>query len=531
MPFDSASTTDASLQRGEYLELWESTRFSQRQDPLGGDNPQNYRSIHLVQEGNGQNLDLPRNHELGASPQSTVEDIEGRGQPANDPENENRNLLEDQRSSNIRASGPPAWLSTALLGQPNQSLHDGVNADQCEREKWCPGCSACGQQSCVCSSSVHAGDTNATSFLNHTTYTHWLSVQSTGTHAGDSQHRSGEFGGADDFSIHRQQTQMVTELNLTAAHGRDAQPFLESLNHPLVAAPRYVGEYSRGDWDTTRQDTEWEELRKRSLIVNHPLYSDMLLKHVACLRVGTPIEQLPYIEAQLSDGPIVIQKYKVLGDQIADISREEQAELDHFMTQYPYILSNFSEVLQNHVFSDVTEAMMSCWQLEQELFALTGNGVRPTEGSGATMSDDDVDEYDSDYGAYEQGIDYHDSGGYGPLVPSESERTLMERMRQELKHELKQGYKSKIEDVREEILRKRRAGKLPDGTTTVLKAWWQAHAKWPYPTEDEKELLIKETGLELKQVNNWFINQRKRNWHNNPLINSQSDLKNKVRKR
>ena len=66
------------------------------------------------------------------------------------------------------------------------------------------------------------------------------------------------------------------------------------------------------------------------------------------------------------------------------------------------------------------------------------SGVRPTEGSGATMSDDDVDEYDSDYGAYEQGIDYHDSGGYGPLVPSESERTLMERMRQELKHELKQ---------------------------------------------------------------------------------------------
>jgi hypothetical protein len=31
--------------------------------------------------------------------------------------------------------------------------------------------------------------------------------------------------------------------------------------------------------------------------------------------------------------------------------------------------------------------------------------------------------------------------------------------------------------------------------------------------EDEKEKLIQETGLELKQVNNWFINQRKRNWH------------------
>lgn len=47
---------------------------------------------------------------------------------------------------------------------------------------------------------------------------------------------------------------------------------------------------------------------------------------------------------------------------------------------------------------------------------------------------------------------------------------------------LLQGYKEKIVDIREEILRKRRAGKLPGDTTSVLKAWWQTHAKWPYPT-------------------------------------------------
>jgi hypothetical protein len=28
--------------------------------------------------------------------------------------------------------------------------------------------------------------------------------------------------------------------------------------------------------------------------------------------------------------------------------------------------------------------------------------------------------------------------------------------------------------------------------------------------------LVQETGLQLKQINNWFINQRKRNWHSNP---------------
>lgn len=45
-----------------------------------------------------------------------------------------------------------------------------------------------------------------------------------------------------------------------------------------------------------------------------------------------------------------------------------------------------------------------------------------------------------------------------------------------------QGYRDKISDVREEIMRKRRAGKLPGDTTAVLKAWWNAHSKWPYPT-------------------------------------------------
>jgi len=33
--------------------------------------------------------------------------------------------------------------------------------------------------------------------------------------------------------------------------------------------------------------------------------------------------------------------------------------------------------------------------------------------------------------------------------------------------------------------------------------------------EDEKAKLVEETGLQLKQINNWFINQRKRNWHSN----------------
>ncbi|GMP72736.1 hypothetical protein CsSME_00030664 [Camellia sinensis var. sinensis] len=98
------------------------------------------------------------------------------------------------------------------------------------------------------------------------------------------------------------------------------------------------------------------------------------------------------------------------------------------------------------------------------------------------MSDDDDDQVDSDTNLFDGSLEGADILGFGPLVPTESERSLMERVRQELKHELKQGYKEKIVDIREEIFCKRRAGKLPGDTTSMLKAWWQSHSKWPYPT-------------------------------------------------
>ena len=58
------------------------------------------------------------------------------------------------------------------------------------------------------------------------------------------------------------------------------------------------------------------------------------------------------------------------------------------------------------------------------------------EGPGATMSDDE-DELQMGFSLDQSGC--HDMmTGFGPLVPTESERSLMERVRQELKIELKQ---------------------------------------------------------------------------------------------
>ncbi|KAJ8499177.1 hypothetical protein OPV22_009729 [Ensete ventricosum] len=276
--------------------------------------------------------------------------------------------------------------------------------------------------------------------------------------------------------------------------------------------------------ETAAGEVTWMNARYKAEIVAHPLYEQLLAAHVACLRIATPVDQLPRIDAQLGQSQQIVSKYSVLGNN-GQMPGDDK-ELDQFMTHYVLLLCSFKEQLQQHVRVHAMEAVMACWELEQSLQSLTG--VSPGEGTGATMSDDDDDDDDdSETNLFDGSFDGPDSMGFGSLIPTETERSLIERVRQELKNELKQGYKTKIVDIREEILRKRRAGKLPGNSTSTLKTWWQSHSKWPYPTEDDKARLVQETGLQLKQINNWFINQRKRNWHSNPSSSSSSSLKTK----
>ncbi|ESQ41059.1 hypothetical protein EUTSA_v10013773mg [Eutrema salsugineum] len=269
-----------------------------------------------------------------------------------------------------------------------------------------------------------------------------------------------------------------------------------------------------------KEAERWQNARHKAEILSHPLYEQLLSAHVACLRIATPVDQLPRIDAQLAQTQNVVAKYSSLEAAAQGLIAGDEKELDHFMTHYVLLLCSFKEQLQQHVRVHAMEAVMACWEIEQSLQSFTG--VSPGEGTGATMSEDEDEQVDSDAHLFDGSLD---GLGFGPLVPTESERSLMERVRQELKHELKQGYKEKIVDIREEILRKRRAGKLPGDTTSVLKAWWQSHSKWPYPTEEDKARLVQETGLQLKQINNWFINQRKRNWHSNPSSSTVSKNK------
>ncbi|KAH9627210.1 hypothetical protein KSS87_020756 [Heliosperma pusillum] len=82
----------------------------------------------------------------------------------------------------------------------------------------------------------------------------------------------------------------------------------------------------------------------------------------------------------------------------------------------------------------------------------------------------------------------------------------------DLKDQLLRRFGSHISSLKLEFSKKKKKGKLPREARQLLFEWWNAHYKWPYPTEGDKIALAEMTGLDQRQINNWFINQRKRHW-------------------
>lgn len=75
---------------------------------------------------------------------------------------------------------------------------------------------------------------------------------------------------------------------------------------------------------------------------------------------------------------------------------------------------------------------------------------------------------------------------------------------------------------------KRKTTALPESTVEYLKRWIMSpeHVAHPYPTEQEKAQIMKETGIEMKQLTNWFVNNRKRYWKPRVEARLQEESKN-----
>ncbi|XP_037399049.1 homeobox protein Meis1a [Pygocentrus nattereri] len=66
------------------------------------------------------------------------------------------------------------------------------------------------------------------------------------------------------------------------------------------------------------------------------------------------------------------------------------------------------------------------------------------------------------------------------------------------------------DDMDKDRRNNKKRGIFPKVATNIMRAWLFQHLTHPYPSEEQKKQLAQDTGLTILQVNNWFINARRR---------------------
>lgn len=237
--------------------------------------------------------------------------------------------------------------------------------------------------------------------------------------------------------------------------------------------------------ETERSNEGDEALKAR--IIAHPQYSSLLQAYMDCQKVGAPAEVVARMTA-------VRQDFEARQRANSSTCREssKDPELDQFMEAYYDMLVKYREELTR----PLQEAMEFMRRIESQLNLLTTSPLRifnsddpKCEGVGSSEEDQD------------------NSGG-------ETEVTEIDPRAEdrELKNHLLRKYSGYLSSLKQELSKKKKKGKLPKDARQKLLTWWELHYKWPYPSETEKVALAESTGLDQKQINNWFINQRKRHW-------------------
>lgn len=212
----------------------------------------------------------------------------------------------------------------------------------------------------------------------------------------------------------------------------------------------------------------------KSKIIAHPQYSNLLQAYMDCQKVGAPAEVVERLTA-------VRQEFGARQTAAATTYDSKDPELDQFMEAYYALLVKYREELVR----PLEEAMEFMTRIESQLNALATAPLRilghKSEGVGSSEEDQETE-----------------------IDPRAQDR--------ELKNHLLKKYSGYLSSLKQELSKKKKKGKLPKDARQKLLTWWDLHYKWPYPSESEKVALAESTGLDQKQINNWFINQRKRHW-------------------
>ncbi|KAM3701389.1 hypothetical protein ACJW31_05G168900 [Castanea mollissima] len=216
----------------------------------------------------------------------------------------------------------------------------------------------------------------------------------------------------------------------------------------------------------------------KAKIMAHPHYHRLLAAYANCQKVGAPPEVVARLEQACSTAAN-------MGHSASTGCIGEDPALDQFMEAYCEMLTKYEQELSK----PFKEAMLFLQRIECQFKALA---VSSSDSACVEAVDRNV--------SSEEEVDVNNNF----IDPQAEDR--------ELKGQLLRKYSGYLGSLKQEFMKKRKKGKLPKEARQQLLDWWSRHYKWPYPSESQKLALAESTGLDQKQINNWFINQRKRHW-------------------
>ncbi|TKY74937.1 Homeobox protein knotted- 2 [Spatholobus suberectus] len=304
-------------------------------------------------------------------------------------------------------------------------------------------------------------------------------------------------GGSDHcFQPHQVQHPSVkTESNNSHLHS-------PIFHHPLMRPNLHHTLYPQQGG--SQSSNELEAIKAK--IIAHPHYFNLLEVYMDCQKVGAPPEVVARLAAVRQDFE-ARQRSLVRSREIC-----KDPELDQFMEAYYDMLVKYREELTR----PIKEAMDFMRRIETQLNTLCNGTVRIFSAFRGAIGGCCIiffsihthhcrDDTCENIGSSEE--DQDNSGGeteFAEIDPRAEDR--------ELKSNLLRKYSGYLSSLKQELSKKKKKGKLPKEARQKLLNWWELHYKWPYPSESEKMALAEATGLDQKQINNWFINQRKRHW-------------------
>ncbi|KAL0545533.1 hypothetical protein IC582_015419 [Cucumis melo] len=283
--------------------------------------------------------------------------------------------------------------------------------------------------------------------------------------------------GADCFQTPHHQSIVKTEATTSQHH------HLLKFHYPLIRQPPPPPQPQTTCRPEQNGVVDFEAIKAK--ILAHPQYSSLLEAYMECQKVGAPPQVVERLVAARQEFEARQRSSMVSGETIKD------PELDQFMEAYYDMLVKYREELSR----PIQEAMDFMRRIESQLTSLCNGPVRIFNS----------DEKCEGMGSSEE--EQENSGGETELP--EIDPRAEDR---ELKNHLLRKYSGYLSSLKQELSKKKKKGKLPKEARQKLLNWWELHYKWPYPSETEKVALAESTGLDQKQINNWFINQRKRHW-------------------